>query len=391
MAAVVTARRARAKSRVGWRDVTPRYFDHNATTPLLPEVVDAMLPYLTTHFGNPSSGHVYGRTAKQAVERAREQVASLVGAQGSEVTFTSGGTEATALALRGTFLASTRRQVVTSSVEHPATARLAETLVRDGASWTQVGVDTRGLLKPLHLREDTLWVSVIHAHNETGVLQDLASLSRVAHAGGALLHADASQSAGKVPLDVRRDGVDLLTLAAHKLYAPKGVGALVHATGVRLLPTQVGAGHEAGLRAGTENVASIVGFGAACVAAQRDLADLSARLLTLRTRLERGLRDAVGGVVIAGEGAPRLPNTVYALFPRVTGAALLARSPGVAASTGSACHDGIEHPATVLTEMGVDPALAVGAVRLSMGRATSTDDVDAVIIELAASWRALTC
>jgi cysteine desulfurase len=370
--------------------VNPRYFDHNATTPLLPEVVEAMLPYLTTHFGNPSSGHAWGRTAKQAVERAREQVASLVGAQASEVTFTSGGTEATALALRGTFLASTRRHVITSTVEHPATARLAETLVRDGATWTQVGVDARGLLKPVRVSEDTLWVSVIHAHNETGVLQDLAALSRVAHAAGALLHADASQSAGKVPLDVRREGVDLLTLAAHKLYGPKGVGALVHAPGVRLLPTQVGAGHEAGLRAGTENVASIVGFGTACVAAQRDLAELSARLLTLRTRLERGLREAVSDVVIAGEAAPRLPNTVYAVFPRVIGSALLARTPGVAASTGSACHDGVEHPATVLTEMGLDPTLAVGAVRLSLGRATTAEDVDAVLTELTASWRALT-
>jgi cysteine desulfurase len=374
--------------------VNPLYFDHNATTPLLPEVVEAMLPYLTTHFGNPSSSHALGVVAKQAVERAREQVAALVGAEPAWVTFTSGGTEATALALRGTFLASTKRHLITSTVEHPATARLAEALAREGARWTQVGVEANGQLALGALsralsQDDALWVSVLHAHNETGVLQDLSLISRRAHERGALVHADASQSAGKVPLDLAGAGVDLLTLAAHKLYGPKGVGALVHAPGVRLSATQVGGGQEAGLRGGTENVAGIVGFGVACAAARRDLAEESTRLATLRSQLEQALRGRVPGLLIAGEHAPRLPNTVYALFPGVSGAALLARTDGLAASTGSACHQGVEHPATVLLEMGFEPQRAVGAVRLSMGRATTSEAVDLAAQLLAAAWQAL--
>lgn len=276
----------------------PIYLDHNATTPVLPEVVEAMLPYLTTEFGNPSSGHAYGRRAKQAVETARAQVAALVGAPMDAIVFTSGGTEATALALRGTLGASSaRRHLVTTTVEHPATAKLCAELAKERATLTRVGVDGDGLVRldelERALKPDTLWLSVIHAHNETGVLQPLGELARRAHHVGALLHVDASQSAGKVPLDVARDGFDLLTLAAHKLYAPKGVGALFVRPGTPIVATQVGAGHERGLRAGTENVASIVGFGAACVAAKRDLAELSVRLTALRD--EAGSRRACRG------------------------------------------------------------------------------------------------
>ncbi|MFZ5438981.1 MAG: cysteine desulfurase family protein [Myxococcota bacterium] len=365
----------------------PLYFDHNATTPLLPEVVDAMLPYLTTHFGNPSSAHAFGRTAKAAVERAREQVAALVDASPEEVLFTSGGTEATALALRGT-LREGDRHVVTTRVEHPATARLVDALERQGLRVTRLGVQPSGLLAPDEVERalsssPTRWLSVIHAHNETGVLQPLAMLSALTRRHGALLHADASQSAGKVPLSLVRDGVDLLTLAAHKLYGPKGVGALVVRRGVELTPQQLGAGHERGRRAGTENVASIVGFGAACVAAKRDLAELSTRLLSLRARLERGLMNAVPGLVVACADAPRLPNTTFALFPGVRGADLLARTPEVAASTGSACHDGSHDAPEVLVQLGVDPALARGAVRLTLGRSTTEQDVDDAIAALA--------
>lgn len=367
------------------------YLDHNATTPLLPEVVDAMLPYLTTHFGNPSSGHVFGREAKAAVELARAQVAALVGAQPEEVIFTSGGTEATALALRSAGAASGRDHLVTTTVEHPATARLVDALEQQGARVTRLPVLPSGLLSLAEveraLTPQTRWLSVIHAHNETGVVQPLSSLSALTRPHGVLFHVDASQSAGKVPLAMETDGFDLLTLAAHKLYGPKGVGALMCRRGVTLQPQQLGAGHERGLRAGTENVASIVGFGAACVAAQRDLTSLATRLTALRERLINALTAQVPELIIAGLEAARLPNTVYALFPRVSGSALLAMTPGVAASTGSACHDGHESAAQVLLEMQVPAARAVGAVRLTLGRSTTEAEVDSAAAQLAQSWR----
>lgn len=393
--------------------MTPLYLDHNATTPLLPEVVDAMLPFLTTHFGNPSSGHAYGRVAKAAIEQARAQVAALVGASADEVVFTGGGTEATALALRGTLRAhATDRphppglsepvldrptthpaQLITTRVEHPATARVIDALEREGVSVRRLPVDQHGLLDLRALEaavgEGTRLVTVIHAHNETGVLQPLPALSAVTRRHGALLHADASQSAGKVPLSLAADGFDLLTLAAHKLYGPKGVGALVVRRGVTLASVALGAGQEHGRRAGTENVASIVGFGAACAAAARDLASEAARLLALRERLISALAREIPGLVVAGAGAPRLPNTVYALFPGVVGARLLERASGVAASTGSACHDGQDHPPQVLLEQGFAPAQALGAVRLTMGRHTREADVDAAAGELIAAWRGL--
>jgi cysteine desulfurase len=237
------------------------------------------------------------------------------------------------------------------------------------------------------LTPSTRWLSVIHAHNETGVLQSLRGLSAVTKRHGVLLHADAAQSAGKVPLSLETDGFDLLTLAAHKLYGPKGVGALVVRQGVTLRPVQTGAGQERGLRAGTENVASIVGFGAACVAAKRDLSEQAARLLSLREQLIDALRAGVPGLIIAGEQSARLPNTVYALFPKVSGAALLERAPGLAASTGSACHEGQESAAQVLLEMKVPASLALGAVRLSLGRHTFPADVDAAAAQLIAAWR----
>lgn len=373
----------------------PIYLDHNATTPVLPEVVEALLPFLTSEFGNPSSSHEYGRRAKQAVETARAQVAALINAPMDSIVFTSGGTEATALALRGSFLASTaRRHLVTSTVEHPATSKLCDRLAAEGATVTRVGVDAHGLLKlddvERSLTPQTLWLSVIHAHNETGVLQPLGELARRAHHAGALLHADGSQSAGKVPLDPGIDGFDLLTLAGHKLYAPKGVGALFVRPGVALRPTQVGAGHEGGLRAGTENVASIVGLGAACVAAKRDLDELTRRLTAQRDELIARLHAAIPQLVVAGERARRLPNTVYAVFPGVSGTALLARTPEVAASTGSACHDGHESAASVLLEMGFTPGVALGAVRLTLGRSTTNQDVWRAAAALVRAWRELT-
>lgn len=371
--------------------MTPLYFDHNATTPLLAEVVDAMEPYLTTHFGNPSSAHAYGREAKAALERARESVAALVGARAEEVVFTSGGTEATQLALRGTlpwpFVAA---HVITTTVEHPATARTVDALGAEGLKVTRLGVDAGGLVSPdaltAALHANTRWFSVIHAHNETGVLQALPALSAVTKRHQVLLHVDAAQSAGKVPLSMAEDGFDLLTLAAHKLYGPKGVGALVVRKGVKLRAQQLGAGQEHGLRAGTENVASIVGFGVACAAARRDLQESAARLSSLREQLISALRAGIPELLIAGEQSARLPNTVYALFPGVSGAALLAKVPMLAASTGSACHDGQETPAQVLLEMKVPAERAAGAVRLSLGRHTMPEHVETAAAALIAAF-----
>lgn len=370
----------------------PLYLDHNATTPLLAEVLDAMQPYLTTHYGNPSSSHAYGRVAKAAVDLAREQVAALVGAGAGEIIFTSGGTEATWLALRGSLpVPFGNAHVITTTVEHPATARTVAALASEGVKVTRLGVDEAGQVSVDALTQaltpSTRWCSVIHAHNETGVLQPLPALSAVTRRFNVKLHADASQSAGKVPLSMADDGFDLLTLAAHKLYGPKGVGALVVRSGVKLHAVQTGAGQERGLRAGTENVASIVGFGAACVAALRDLGESSARLTSLREQLITALRAGVPGLIIAGEASARLPNTVYALFPGVSGAALLEKTPGLAASTGSACHDGQETAAQVLIEMKIPAARAVGAVRLSLGRQTMPADVDAAAAQLIDAWR----
>jgi cysteine desulfurase len=375
--------------------MTPVYLDFNATTPLLPEVVEAMTPFLTTHFGNPSSSHVYGRVAKEAVEQARAQVAALVRAPPQSIVFTSGGTEATALALKGTARARPgRRHFVTSSIEHPATARVAQALAAEGGRLAQVPVDERGVLRlealKAALKPYTAWVSLIHAHNETGVLQPVAEAARCAHQVDALVHADASQSAGKVAVDVETLGVDLLTLAAHKLYGPKGVGALYVRPGVTLEPQLLGGGQERGLRAGTENVASIVGFGAACVAAARDLEAVTARVSALREALWKRLREEVPGLLLAGEGAPRLPNTLYVVFPGASGTAVLAGAPEVAASTGSACHDGHDTAPHVLTAMGMAPEVAAGAMRLTLGRTTTEEDVMRAAAALAAGWRSAT-
>lgn len=271
-------------------DDDPIYLDHNATTPVLPEVVNAMLPYLREHFGNPSSGHVYGTRARDAVARARAQVAALLGCDADEVVFTSGGTEANNLAIRGVAEAvETRRHLVTTVIEHPATARPCAWLERHERTVVRVGVDAEGCARVDEARAvidgDTALVTVMHSNNETGVLQPIAELAELAHAVGAVMHTDAAQSLGKVPVDVRALDVDLLSVAGHKLYAPKGVGALYVKRGTSLVPFALGAGHERGLRPGTENVASIVGLGAACEAAGRDLGVAAARLRALRDAL----------------------------------------------------------------------------------------------------------
>lgn len=372
----------------------PVYLDHNATTPILPEVVDAMLPFLREHFGNPSSGHVYGQRANRGVARARHQVATLLGCDEDEVVFTSGGTESNNLAIRGATAArDDRRHVVTTIIEHPATERPCAWLERHGWRVTRVGVDADGRARIDQPRKaidaDTALVTVMHSNNETGVLQPIAELVEIAHAAGAVVHTDAAQSVGKVPVRVRELGVDLLSIAGHKLYAPKGVGALYVKRGTPIEPFALGGGHERGLRPGTENVASIVGLGAACEAASRDLDAAAARVVALRELLFQRLGSEVPGLAINGHRELRLPNTLNVRFPRVSGTALLAGAPEVAASTGSACHEGHESASAVILAMGIAPEQAVGSVRLTLGRSTTAGDVARAAEVLVRAWRRL--
>jgi len=371
----------------------PIYLDHNASTPLLPEVVEAMLPYLREHFGNPSSAHVYGIRARDAVARAREQVAASIGCDADEIIFTSGGTEASNLAIRGVIESGKRTGVVTTTIEHPATARLCAWLEGHGRVVTHIGVDGEGRARLDQARgaidQNTALVTVMHSNNETGVLQPLTELARLAHAVGARVHTDAAQSVGKVPVRVRDLDVDLLSVAGHKLYAPKGVGALYVKRGTALSPLVLGAGHERGLRPGTENVASIVGLGVACEAVTRDLEPAAARMRSLRDLLWELLASGVPGLALNGHRDLRLPNTLNVRFPRASGTALLEGTPEIAASTGSACHEGNESASAPILAMGVQPDDAVGSVRLTLGRSTSEDEIRRAAEALIRAWRRL--
>jgi cysteine desulfurase len=372
----------------------PIYLDYNATTPLLPEVVDAMLPYLREHFGNPSSAHVYGTSARAAVEKAREQVAALLGCDADEVVFTSGGTEANNLAIRGSAEARRERaHILTSVIEHPATAQPCAWLESNGRRVTRVGVDEGGRVRVDEalavIDTDTALVTVMHANNETGMLQPIHELARAARACGALIHTDAAQSVGKVPVRVQELGVDLLSLAGHKVYAPKGVGALYVRRGTPLVPLMLGAGHESGLRPGTENVASIVGLGLACELAVRDLDEVSSRIKALRDTLWERLAAAIPGLGLNGHHDQRLPNTLNVRFPNVFGGAVLADAPEVAASTGSACHEGYESASPVILAMGVSPDEALGSVRLTLGRSTTGGHVASAAESLTRAWSGL--
>jgi cysteine desulfurase len=356
----------------------PIYLDHNATTPVLPEVVDAMLPYLREHFGNPSSTHVYGRRAQAAVERARGQVASLLGCDPDEIIFTSTGTEANNLAIRGVAALTSRRGIVTSAIEHPATAHTVDWLAQHGWEVHRVGVDVDGRARVAEIEAATTTftalVTIMHSNNETGVLQPVQDAVRCARRVGAYVHTDAAQSVGKIPIDVRKLDVDFLSVVGHKLYAPKGIGALYIRRGLALEPVVLGAGHERGLRPGTENVSAIVGLGTACAIAQRDLDVVGVRVRALRDRLLAQLVQAIPDVTLNGHLTERLPNTLNLQFPHVSGTALLTATPEVAASTGSACHEGGESRASV---------------RLTLGRSTSADDVDRAAAALVRAWKSL--
>ncbi|MBC8366300.1 cysteine desulfurase [bacterium] len=363
----------------------PIYLDYNATTPVDPRVAEAMLPYLTEHFGNPSSSHVYGRKTREAVDRSREQVAALLGASPKEIIFTSGGSESNNLAIKGVVEAyqDKGRHILTSAVEHPAVTEVCQNLQSRGWQVDTLPVDGTGFLDPAAvekaLSDETVLVTVMHANNEVGTLQAIAEIAELAHARGAFMHTDAAQSIGKISVRVDELGADLLSLAGHKLYAPKGVGALYIREGVKLTKQTHGADHERNLRAGTENVLEIAGLGIACELAGAAIAETQSKLSALRDRLEDGLRLNYPSLIVNGKLDSRLPNTASVSFPGMEASTLLAGLSGVAASAGAACHaDGVSVSA-VLSAMKVPLDIAKGTLRLSVGRFTTEEEIDRAV------------
>jgi cysteine desulfurase len=361
----------------------PIYLDYNATTPVDPRVVDAVMPWLATHFGNPSSSHRYADVPRQALAEARGRLSELLGCTPGEIVFTGGGSESDALAVRGGALARRERgdHVVVQQTEHPAVLEACRDLARlHGFRVTWLPVDAEGRVAPAALEAaiepGTVLVTIQHANGETGTVQPIRELAAIAHRHGALFHTDAAQSVGKIPVAVDDLGVDLLTVVGHKMYAPKGVGALYVRSGLALEPTVRGGGQERGLRGGTENVALIAGLGVAAMLAA-DALPRREQLRRLRDRLHERLRAALPGAVqLNGHPHERLPNTLNVSIEGASSRQLLAATPEIAASTGSACHEGRDEPSEVLLAMGLAPDRALSAVRLTLGRWTTEDDVE---------------
>jgi cysteine desulfurase len=367
------------------------YLDHNATTPPAEAVVDAMTRALREVAGNASSVHSFGQQAKGASDEARASVAALLGAEPSEVVFTGSGTEADNLALRGaaeTLEPAGRREIVVSAIEHEAVLNTARALARRGWTMTVLPVDASGIVSPDAVREAvsdrTAVVSVMHANNEVGTVQPVAEIAAIAHARGALMHTDAVQSAGKIPVAVKALGVDLLSISAHKFYGPKGVGALWVRRGVRLAPQMTGGRQERNRRAGTENVPGIVGMGVAARMAIEGLASSAVRVAALRDRLEAGILRDVPHAAVNGAREPRVPNTTNISFARVEAESLLIALDleGIAVSTGSACSSGTLEPSHVLKAMGLGASRAQSSLRFSLGSATNDADIDRVVAVL---------
>lgn len=359
------------------------YFDHNATTALDPRVLAAMLPFMQRQQGNPTSRHSYGRSARQAVEQARAQVAAAVGAHPTQVVFTSGGTEADNLAIQGIAAAHAPAQIAVSAIEHPAVFRPAQALQGRGWKLARIQVDAEGRtdLDSLRaiLQQKTPVVSVMAANNETGVVQDIPAIAELARSHGACLHTDAVQALGKIALDFGALGVQAMSLSAHKIYGPQGAGALVLDKRVDIQPLLYGGGQEKGLRSGTENIAAIVGFGMACELARSELAAHAATTTQLRDRLETGLR--LLGATVFGSASVRLSNTSFFAFPQIEGETLVVAMDrkGFAIASGSACSSDSTEPSHVLLAMGVDPEFARGAVRVSLGASNTAEQVDAFL------------
>jgi cysteine desulfurase len=375
------------------RAVQRIYLDHNATTPLAPAVLERMTRILGEEYGNPSSVHHFGQRAKAAMDEARSAVAALVGGDPSEIVFTSGGTEGDNFAIRGVAeaLESTgRRHLIASAIEHEAVLSTLKALARRGWRTTLLPVDQSGVVAPDALRgalaDDTALVSVMHANNEIGTIQPVAELARIARERGVVFHTDAVQSAGKIPVNVRELGVDLLSISAHKLYGPKGVGALWVRRGLRLQPILTGGKHERNRRAGTENVAGIVGLGVAAGLGHAKMTAQAASVGALRDRLEAGVLREVPGTAVNGGAMPRVPNTSNISFDRVEAESLLIALDldGIAVSTGSACSSGTLEPSHVLKAMGFPAHRTQNSIRFSLGSGNTESEIDRVIAVLPA-------
>jgi cysteine desulfurase len=375
-------------------DTVRAYFDHNATTPPSPEVTEAVVRALTDEFGNASSVHHFGQRAKALLDDARTAVAALVGGEPAEIVFTSGGTEADNLALRGAAEAlevTGRRHIVTSSIEHEAVLNTVKALVKRGWTSTLLPVDASGIVAPPALAAAvtpaTAIVSVMHANNEIGTVQPIADLAAIAHEHGALFHTDAVQSAAKIPIDVKALGVDLLAISAHKFNGPKGAGALWIRRGTRLVSTMTGGKHERNRRGGTENVPGIAGMGVAARLGREKLSSNATRLAALRDRLERGILDRVAGTSVNGAPTPRVPNTTNISFDGVEAESLLIALDleGFAVSTGSACSSGTLEPSHVLRAMGFASPRTQNSIRFSLGAGNDEEQIDALLAKLPAT------
>ena len=360
------------------------YLDFNASTPIAPEVAEAMKPFLSQHFGNPSSQHWAGIPAKEAVEHARQQVARLLQCSPDEIVFTSGGSESNNHAIKGVFFALREKgnHIVTTQIEHPAVIHPCRFLEKLGAEVTYVPVNRHGGVDPQDIQKavtpKTILITVMHANNEVGTVQPIEEISNVTRERGIVFHTDAAQSVGKIVTEVDHLGIDLLSIAGHKLYAPKGIGALYIRKGTPIEALIHGAGHESGRRAGTENVLLIVGLGKACDVAKRYVGD--DRICNMRDRFWKLLQDNFGEkVVLNGHPVHRLPNTLNVSFVGKAGGEILSRLDGVAASTGAACHSGSVELSPVLKAMGIAPEVGMGAIRFSLGRTTSIQELERVV------------
>jgi cysteine desulfurase len=362
----------------------PIYLDYNATTPIDPVVVEAMLPYLAEHFGNPSSSHSYGYIAHHAVDSARAQVAQLLGCTAKEITFTGGGSESDNLAIRGIALAYQNKgnHIITQITEHPGVLKTCRALERlHGFRVTYLPVDRSGRVNTgaveAAIDDKTVLITIMHANNETGTLQPIAEIAKIARKHKVLLHTDAAQSVGKIPVQVEALGVDLLTVAGHKLYAPKGIGALYSRHDLNLEPIMYGGGQESSRRAGTESVANIAALGTACSLAQEHLSESQVRLQSMRDKLQRLLEQFIPDHVnLNGHRTERLPNTLNISVDGVIGEEVLAITPEIASSTGSACHEGNTDPSPVLMAMGISRERALGAMRLTLGRWSTEEEIE---------------
>ncbi len=381
----------------GFSEMKRIYLDHNATTPLRAEVLEAMVPYLRDAYGNASSMHRFGQEAKKGIEEARERVARLVNASPTEIVFTGGGTEADNLAIKGVAYAKRRKglHIITSTIEHYAVLRTCEYLEKEGFRITYVPVDENALIDPEVVRkaisEETILISLMHSNNEVGTIEPIEKIARLARARGILFHTDAIQSVGKVPVDVEMLGVDLLSISSHKIYGPKGVGGLFIKKGIAIDPLLHGGHQEMNRRAGTENVAGIVGFGIAAELASRELSQNQERVREIRDYFSQKIEAGIDHVQLMGRGVGRLPNTSNFIFEFIEGESIVISLDlqGVAVSTGSACTSGALEASHVLTAMGIPQTRAQGSVRFSLGKDTARDEIDQAVERIAETVKRL--